>query len=294
MKTFIEYLKLMRIHHYIKNVLIFLPLIFSGKLLDINLTFITLIGAISFSIMCSAIYIINDIADCKEDRKNERKKNRPIASGAISIKKAGILAVILILTSTILNIYISNKQITETPLLSFSVLCGYLLMNIAYSLKLKHIPIIDITILAFGFVFRVIYGATITGILISNWLYLTVLVFSFYMGLGKRRNELKQNGSEGRKVLERYSENFLNNNMYMYMTLGIVFYSLWCIDINSAINSFINVLYTVPIVMIICMKYNMTIEGKSSGDPVDVIFSDKILLALILIYSIIMAAILYM
>ena len=113
------------------------------------------------------------------------------------------------------------------------------------------------------------------------------------MGLGKRRNELKKTGSETRKVLEHYNKTFLDNNMYMCMAIGIVFYSLWCIDINSSINGIINVIYTVPFVMIICMKYSLNIEGDSSGDPVDVILGDKILLALAFIYALTMFAIIY-
>ena len=294
MKKIFSYLKLMRLPHYIKNILIFLPLIFSGKLLDTNMLLTTVIGAIAFSLVCSVVYIINDIADCKSDRKNEIKKNRPIASGKISAKNACIFAIILLLISLILNIYISNKQPSMLFWLSFATLYGYLFMNIAYSLKFKQVPILDITILAFGFVLRVIYGSLITGIQISNWLYLTILAFSFYMGLGKRRNELKKNGSESREVLGRYNQTFLDNNMYVCMAIGIVFYSLWCIDINTTIKSFINVGYTVPLVLIICMKYNLTIEGDSSGDPVDVILHDKVLLLLAFVYVITMFSIIYM
>ena len=294
MKKILSYLKLMRLPHYIKNILIFLPLIFSGRLLDANMLLITVVGAIAFSLMCSAVYIINDIADCKEDRKHETKKNRPIASGEISINSALVLVVVFILLTIILNIYIASIRPISYYWLVALVFYGYLVMNILYSLKLKQVAILDIAILAFGFVFRVIYGALITGIQISNWLYLTVLAFSFYMGLGKRRNELKKNGSETRDVLKNYNQTFLDNNMYASMTIGIVFYSLWCIDINSSINAFINVGYTVPLVLIICMKYNLAIEGDSSGDPVDVVLHNKVLLALAVIYAAIMFAIIYM
>lgn len=167
-------------------------------------------------------------------------------------------------------------------------------MNVLYSIKLKHMPIVDIVILALGFLFRVLYGSEITGIGISNWLYLTILVFSFYMGLGKRRNEFRKVGNEGRKVLKYYNETFLTNNMYMCMALGIVFYSLWCIDINSQNNKFINIIWTVPLVMVICMRYSLHIEGDSLGDPVDVLLSDKMLIGLTSIYAIIMFLMLYL
>ena len=133
----------------------------------------------------------------------------------------------LLIISTTLNLII------KTNILACVIFYGYLAINILYSIKLKHIPILDIAILTSGFLLRLLYGAEITGIGISNWLYLTILSFSFYMALGKRRNELTKIGNETRRVLEYYNKSFLDNNMYTCMALGIVFYSLWCIDINK-------------------------------------------------------------
>ena len=291
MKKIISYIKLMRIHHYIKNLLIFLPIIFSKNIFNFQLMKTTIIGAIAFSLMASIVYIINDINDIDIDKNHEKKKFRPIASGEISIKNAYIFAIILFIITIILNICIISENMWYMSVLIFY---GYLIMNVLYSIKLKHIPILDIVILAFGFLFRVIYGSIITGIEISNWLYLTILSLSFYMGLGKRRNELKKMGKKGRKVLEHYTESFLDNNMYMCISIGIVFYSLWCIDINDTLNGFINIIYTVPLVIIICMKYSLDIEKESSGgDPVDVILNDKILLMLTLLYAAIVLIIIY-
>ena len=288
MKKIISYIKLMRPHHYIKNVLIFLPIIFSKNIFNWEILKTTLIGCISFSLMASIVYILNDILDVEADRKHEKKKFRPIASGAVSIKGAIILAVILFIISIALN------WLIKASLFAICVFYGYLIMNILYSVKLKHIPIVDIVILAFGFMFRVIYGSMITSIAISDWLYITILAFSFYMGLGKRRNEYKKLGKDGREVLKYYNETFLTNNLYLCMALGIVFYSLWCMDITASINSVINIIWTVPIVLIICMKYSLDIEGESLGDPVDVILEDKLLMGLVLIYGIIMFIGLYL
>lgn len=288
MKKILSYIKLMRPHHYIKNILIFLPIVFSKNIFDVSLLLTTVVGAIAFSIMSSIVYILNDIMDVEADRKHEKKKHRPIASGAVSIKGAIILAVILFIISIVLNILIKSS------VLALCVFYGYLAMNILYSVKLKHIPIIDIVILAFGFMFRVIYGSLITNIAISNWLYITILAFSFYMGLGKRRNEYKKIGKDGREVLKYYNESFLTSNLYMCMGLGIVFYSLWCMDIGRVVNGAINIIWTVPLVLIICMKYSLTIEGDSLGDPVDVIIGDKLLLGLGLVYGIIMFIALYL
>ena len=287
-----SYIKLMRVHHYIKNVLIFLPIIFSKNIFNFGMMRNTVLGAIAFSLMASMVYIINDIIDVEEDRKHIKKKNRPIASGKVSIKEAWILVIVLLVISTLINIVLikTSEQIGRWTLVIFY---GYLIMNILYSVKLKYIPILDITILTLGFLLRVIYGSQIIGVGTSNWLYLTVLAVSFYMGLGKRRNELIKNGSQGRKVLKHYNKEFLDRNMYMCISLGIVFYSLWCIDINAAINGFINIIYTVPLVIVICMKYSLIVEGDSLGDPVDVILSDKILMLLILVYALLVFSIIF-
>ena len=108
------------------------------------------------------------------------------------------------------------------------------------------------------------------------------------MGLGKRRNEFIKMGNNGRKVLQYYNKSFLDNNMYMTLALTIVFYALWCVDVNIA-----NIIWTVPIIMIILMKYSLIIEGESHGDPVDVILENKDLLFLVIIYAILMFLMIY-
>ena len=115
---------------------------------------------------------------------------------------------------------------------------------------------------------------------------------SFYLALGKRRNEIEKY-SKTRKVLKYYNKSFLDKNMYMFLSIGIVFYSLWTIDVNTAIDSNY-LIYTVPLVMLILMRYSMIIESDSDGDPIEVVFSDKMLLLGILIYGISMLFIMYL
>ena len=278
-----NYLKLMRCHHYIKNILIFLPLVFSKSLFDTQSVIRVLLGTISFCFVASIVYIINDIKDVEIDKKHDKKKYRPIASGNVSIKEAILLIIILIVFSILINILLFGNNISK-----YFWIILYLVLNILYSIKLKHVPILDIVILAFGFLIRVFYGATIIDVEVSNWLYLTILSFSFYMGLGKRRNEFIKMGNNGRKVLQYYNKSFLDNNMYMTLALTIVFYALWCVDVNIA-----NIIWTVPIIMIILMKYSLIIEGESHGDPVDVILENKDLLFLVIIYAILMFLMIY-
>ena len=158
----------------------------------------------------------------------------------------------------------------------------------------KNIPILDIIILVSGFVIRVIYGSVVGDIELSNWLYLTVMSASFFMGFGKRRNEILKNGDNSRVVLKYYTKDFLDKFLYVFLVLTIVFYSLWSIDsttISRLNNSYM--IYTIPFVIVIFMKYCLDIEGDSYGDPVDVLTSDKILMILVLLFVIVMFYLVY-
>ena len=166
----------------------------------------------------------------------------------------------------------------------------YLVINILYSVKLKHIPILDVTILMLGFLIRVLFGALVINVLVSPWLYLTVISFSYYLGLGKRRNELDKNGKNSRKVLEFYNKNFLDKMMYVFLSSTIVFYSLWCINVNIKLINFY--LASIPMIMFIIMQYSLIIESDSYGDPVDVLLENKTLLISSFIYVIYMGSIL--
>ena len=275
MKKLKNILKLMRIKHYLKNGLIFLPLIFNSQLFEKEPLLMTFYGFISFCLISSAVYVINDIKDVEKDRMHKIKKNRPIASGAISIKEAILLFIVLTIFSLSINIFII-KKFSSILLISL-----YLILNIMYSLGLKNIPIIDVVILVSGFVIRVIYGASIMSIEISKWLYLTVMSGSFFMGFGKRRNEIIKQGNDSRAVLKYYTKDYLDKFMYACLVLTLMFYSLWSVDTSTTAKFGENMIYTIPLVMIIFMKYCLDIEGNSYGDPVDVITSDKILMCMV-------------
>ena len=178
--------------------------------------------------------------------------------------------------------------------ISYAFVILYVIINIFYSFGLKNLPLLDLAILVSGFLIRTLYGANIININISNWLYLTVISAAFYLGLGKRRNEIKKSGAKTRKVLTYYTESFLNQNMTMFQTLTIIFYSLWSLDSNNVFKSNNLFIWTVPLVMLILMKYSMDVDKDSHGDPVDVIFKDKILLASIFLYGIIIMGIMYL
>lgn len=283
-----RYLKLMRIHHYIKNILVFAALACSGQFFDVEKLSSAVAAFVAFSMVSSVVYIINDIRDREKDRKHPTKCNRPIAAGTVSVKSACVLAAVLLVIAVVCNGV--TFRITSTLLLAL-----YFALNLGYSFGLKNIPIVDISILVAGFLIRILYGAFVTGITISNWLYLTVIALSFYFALGKRRNELKQVGGETRKVLMAYPLNFLDKNMGMCLTLANVFYALWSMDEKTRAfyeNDYL--IFTVPIVLLITLKYSLDVEGDSDGDPVEVLLRDKVLLGLCVLYLAAMFAILYL
>lgn len=278
------YFKLMRVKHYFKNLLIFLPLIFSISFYNVENSINTFAGFILFSLVCSMVYIINDLGDIEKDRKHPKKCNRPLASGKVSKKEAYLLLFVLATIVVIGNILI------KANIYSIIILVVYLVLNIFYSKIFKNIPLVDVICLVIGFVLRVVYGASIINVKVSNWLYLTIISFSFYLALGKRRNEL-ETGTSTREVLKYYNIDFLDKNMYMFLTLMIVFYSMWCVDASNIAKFGNNLIFTVPILLLVAMKYSQNIEGNSDGDPIEVLFSDKILMALVAIFVVTVVAI---
>jgi len=291
-----NYLKLIRIHHWIKNLLIFLPLIFSGQLLNAHLLTTAVLGFFGFCLLSSFVYVLNDIKDLEQDQRHPTKKNRPLAAGKISILAAQIFLAVLIVLAALF--------------LSFTCKWGwgwlfaalYLAVNLWYSNGAKKVPLLDIVLLVSGFVLRLLFGSAITGIEISNWLYLTVFASCTYLALGKRRNEYRvaqatpqDSGAPiTRDVLKFYNYEFLDKNMHICLGLTITFYALWCVDpltVQKIGNMYL--VWTVPLLIILGMKYSLNIEHEGDGDPVEVVLADKVLLCLGLAFAGILGAMVY-
>ena len=283
-----NYIRLLRPEHYIKNFLIVFPAFFAGELFCVNNIIKLCLGFVAFSLTASIVYIINDIKDIEKDRKHETKRNRPIASGCISYNAAILVAIILIIITQLIIYALVGSIFNQLNL----IIGIYLVANIAYSFGLKNMPIVDVMILATGFVLRVIFGGLLLKCDVSQWLCLTVWAFSLYMGLGKRRNELRKVcGENTRKVLLFYTDSFLSSSMLMAKTTGVVFYSFWSAMIVER-NSYM--IWTIPLVMAILMRYELDIEKDSFGDPVEVLLSDKYLIILCLFFAVFIFGIEYL
>lgn len=273
------YINLLRPRHWIKNFLIFFPVIFyrSTNIEDYIKVFV---GVICFSALASSIYIFNDIQDKDKDRLHVIKCKRPIASGQISVKKGFILGIFLLVCSLMASLLLGGFQALGIGII-------YFVINILYSFGLKNKTIIDVVILSAGFVLRVLYGGVILQIYVSSMLLLTVFMFSLYMGLGKRRNEKRKVEKDTREVLKLYTDTFLDRNMYMCLTLGVVFYTIWTLSMEQ------NMVYTTIFLVIICMRYNFILESDSLGDPVDVVFADKLLIGFVILFGVLLLGLLF-
>jgi decaprenyl-phosphate phosphoribosyltransferase len=218
-----------------------------------------------------------------------------LASGEISVPHA---IVILVILSTLLIVFLIMLRIQGNHLYNLKpigLMLLYMVLNIAYSWGLKNIPIVDVTILASGYIIRVLFGSMIIGVNISVWLYLMITLGAYYMGLGKRRNEITGNETETRAVMKFYSHNFLDKNMYVCQALCVVFYALWSID-SVTIERFHTsaFVYTIPVILIIFLKYSLNIETDTDGDPTSVLLGDKVLLSLCGAYIICAFCIIYL
>ena len=286
-----EYLKLIRVKHWLKNMLVLFPIFFNMNIHKIKYSKVLLIAFFIFCFTSSIIYIINDINDIEKDKLHPVKKIRPLASGKISKKNA----VITLITISIINIVlISILYKINRSILIIIIPSVYIIMNILYSKILKNIPIIDVSIIVAGFILRVIYGGVVTNVKVSKYLYLMIIFGAYFLAFGKRRNEMIKNGAKSRNSLKLYNKDFLDKNMYVMLSLAVVSYTLWCVDKETILRiGNDNLYWTIPMVILILEIYSLNIEKDSNGDPIEVILENKMLLASIFIYFCIMTFMLY-
>lgn len=277
-----NYLKLIRINQWVKNLFVFLPLFFSGNLLNIDLFIESFYGFLIFSFVASSIYIINDYVDIEKDKKHPEKKNRPLASGKISKKNALILFFVLVFLTSLLLWFFGTFKVT--------ILVGvYFFMNIAYSYKLKHIAILDVMIIAFGFLLRVFVGGYMTGLLITDWTILLVFDLALILALGKRRGELinAELGGLTRKALDGYNLNFLNSALAITCTVAVICYMMFILSPETQSKFHHYIIYTFVFVFAAVLRYlQQTFVYAKTESPTKLIFKDQFLQILIVMWGI--------
>ena len=310
MKLAFNILRLLRPRQWIKNLAIFAAITFSGELFNLHVLDKVLIGFIVLSGLSSATYIINDIFDIKSDRLHPFKKFRPLAHNDVPINLAIILAIALVVVS----LYIGLRYVTLT---FFIVTLIYLLLQFLYSFFLKSVAVADILIIAAGYILRVYAGEFASGFHISVWLLLTAISLSLFLAVGKRKSELTLvsqikdiNIASIRKSLSHYSERLLDVYATIFATSTFVFYSLFTflenpkgfqLGLNIILPDFLPTFFyrkwlmiTIAPVVYGLMRYIQDIYEKHEGEsPEKVLFSDKPLLATVLIWIILVIGITY-
>jgi 4-hydroxybenzoate polyprenyltransferase len=283
-------LKEMRLHQWIKNTFVLIPLVFDRQLFSIEPLSRTIIGFFLFCFVSSSVYLINDIMDVEADRKHPKKKSRPIASGELPIPIAIIAAIILVSISVIGGYFLSRSFLL--------ILLIYFLINLAYSLKLKHIPLLDVLIIAAGFVLRVAAGVSIIQVeRFSPWLYVVTTVLALFFGLGKRRGELatiQQNNNVQRKVLDGYTIPLLDQLITIISATTIISYSLYTFSAPNLPDNHAMML-TIPFAIYGIFRYLYLIQVKNEGGaPDELVLSDRPLQVTFLFFAVSVVIIFYL
>lgn len=276
MKAFV---RLLRINQWVKNLFLLIPTFFAGRIFHFEEVVLVLEGVLAFSFAASAIYILNDYQDREVDRLHPKKKLRPIASGEVHEKTALVISSILFAGSLTWAFFLDIHF--------FYLLLGYVVMNIAYSMGLKHVAILDLFIVAFGFLLRIYSGGIIAGIPVTDWLAVMIMLLALFLVTAKRRDDLVIRSSTGelvRKASKSYNLEFINSCLTMLSAVIIVAYIMYTVspDIVERFKSAHLFMTTVFVIAGIMRYLQITFVEENSGNPTTILYKDKFILVTIL------------
>lgn len=272
-------LKEMRIYQWTKNVLVYAALVFSGALFQKDTFLFATQMFFAFSFTASGVYFFNDIFDYETDRRNPKKCHRPIAAGVIS-RYAG--------AGWALSLFVAGLWLSYGIRMDCAVIVlSYIVVNLAYTVHWKHVVIIDVLMVAYGFVARAVAGAAAIGSAMTTWFLLCVMFLSLFLALGKRRHELlafeENRLAEGRKVLEHYSIGFIDQLMTIVTAASLMSYVLFAMDPMT--NDSFAMMFTIPLVIYGMFYYLYVVRVKRGGGaPDEVLYKEKPILIVVLLY----------
>ncbi|MDE3247879.1 MAG: decaprenyl-phosphate phosphoribosyltransferase [Bacteroidota bacterium] len=287
------YIKLLRPKDWAKNMFLFLPVFFGGHLFEIPRLEHLFEAFFAFCFVASTVYIINDYRDREDDRKHPKKKNRPIASGAVKPDVALVIAAVLLVAGAILSVMADAK-------LRFSAILGfYFLMNMGYSLGLKNVPILDIIIVAIGFSLRVKAGGIVASTSVSVWLNLMIFLLSLLMAIAKRRDDIilkQETGIDMRKAVKGYNVEFLNIMLAMFSGIIIMTYTMYCVSpVTVNYLGTYHLYYTCIFVVAGLMRYlQITLVLNQAGSPTDILYKDRFIQITMLLWVAAFYALIYL
>lgn len=286
-------LKIIRPKQWLKNVFVLVPLFFGGSLTDVSDILASLLAFLAFSFTASSIYCLNDIVDVEADRQHPVKCHRPIASGEVTVAQGhllmGIMAVLGFACASLLG---------DGATWVFIVLAAYMVLNIAYCLWLKQFAIVDVCIIAMGFVLRLLVGGEATGIALSNWIVLMTFLLTLFLSLAKRRDDvvrMNETGKAPRKNTTRYNLPFINQSITITATVTIVCYIMYTVspEVEARIGTRHLYLTTVFVILGILRYMQLTLVDNRSGDPTKAMLRDRFLQAVVALWLLAFLLIIY-
>ncbi|WP_314645683.1 decaprenyl-phosphate phosphoribosyltransferase [Prevotella multiformis] len=286
-------IRLIRPHQWIKNLVVLLPVFFGGALLQPEAVYAALVTALSFSFAASSIYCLNDIVDVEDDRRHPVKCHRPMASGAITVVQGYLLMALMFALSMVSTLLLSSHQ-TETA----SVILFYWLLNIAYCLRLKRYAIIDVCIVAFGFVLRILAGGYATDIRLSRWIVLMTFLLMLFLSFAKRRDDvvrMNETGHAPRQNTIRYNLTFINQSITITASVTLVCYIMYTVSPETIQNFHTDYLYLTSVFVLVgLLRYiQISVVDKKSGDPTKVMLHDRFMQCTVLAFGLAFLFIIY-
>ncbi|MBN2016324.1 decaprenyl-phosphate phosphoribosyltransferase [Candidatus Dojkabacteria bacterium] len=285
MDTIFAIIKSLRLKHWVKNIFVFPALIFAEKFTDIKSIILAISAFFLFSFAASSVYLINDVMDYDADRAHPIKKNRPIASGRLS-RGAAVLLAILFISGTLATSLIVSPYLTL-------VLLFYFLINFLYSFGFKHIVIIDILMVAAGFVLRAVGGAYAIGVENSVWFLVITFLLTIFLAIMKRRQEfveISKSGGKTRKVLDNYSIELLDQMSNIVIPAVLVSYIFY--TFNTFHTKYF--IFTIPLVIYGIFRYLYLVHEKDKGEsPTETLLKDWPLLLTVVVWGLISMALIY-
>lgn len=286
-------IRLIRPHQWVKNLVVLLPVFFGGALLHIESVYAGLVTALCFSFAASSIYCLNDIVDVEDDRQHPVKCHRPMASGAISIPQGYTLMFSMFVLSMLSTFLLRQSQL-ETA----SVILFYWLLNIAYCLKLKQYAIIDVCVVSFGFVLRILAGGYATSIHLSKWIVLMTFLLMLFLSFAKRRDDvvrMNETGHAPRQNTIRYNLTFINQAITITSSVTLVCYIMYTVSPETIQNFHTDYLYLTSVFVLVgLLRYiQIAVVDKRSGDPTKVMLHDRFMQFVVLAFGLAFLFIIY-
>ncbi|MCB0428556.1 MAG: UbiA prenyltransferase family protein [Flavobacteriales bacterium] len=284
-------MKLLRLHQWIKNFIVLLPLFFAGEIMVSNKLAHVVLAVLAFSLVASAVYVFNDWLDVEEDRKHPVKSKRPIASGQIGKGVALVVAGTCAFAGLMLAAWIQSTFLY--------ILMGYLGLNICYTLGLKNIPVLDVSLVGLSFVARIFAGGAAGDVMISKWIVLLSFLLALFLALAKRRDDLllfQSGGDVTRKVISGYNLSFISSAITLMGAVVVVAYIMYTVSPDVLQRTHEDYLYlTSGFVIIGILKYlQLTLVENKSGDPVKLLLRNAFMQLVVAGWLIASGIILYM